>query len=146
MSIEKYQESNLLTAQTMSLPYDIQQKIIVSDEEIEFAKKCVLYIKHQILQLSRSDEHQEQQNNQLNVDSRKKCNPVWIPYGQILGEVLPAEKDTDMRTQQRLLYLLNVIPLAKLDSRQKLFDGNQELVIANLEDLAEVLHITQNIS
>ena len=146
MSLEKYQESNLLTAQTMSLPYDIQQKIIVSNEEIEFAKKCVLYIKHQILQLSRSDEHQEQQNNHLNVDSRKKSNPVWIPYGQILGEVLPAEKGTDMRTQQRLFYLLNVIPLAKLDSRQKLFDGNQELVIANLEDLAEVLHITQNIS
>ena len=88
-------------------------------------------------------------NNKIiscNVDSRKKSNPVWIPYGQILGEVLPAEKGTDMRTQQRLFYLLNVIPLAKLDSRQKLFDGNQELVIANLEDLAEVLHITQNIS
>ena len=60
--------------------------------------------------------------------------------------MLPSEKGTDMRTQQRLFYLLNVIPLAKLDSRQKLFDGSQELVIANLEDLAEVLHITQNIS
>ena len=60
--------------------------------------------------------------------------------------MLPSEKGPDMRTQQRLFYLLNVIPLAKLDSRQKLFDGNQELVIANLEDLAEVLHITQNIS
>jgi len=146
MSIEKYQESNLLTAQTMSLPYDIQQKTIVSNEDIEIAKKCVLYIKHQILKLSRSDDHQEQQYNHLNVDFRKKSNPVWIPYGQVLGEVLPAEKCTDMRTQQRLFYLLNVIPLAKLDSRHKLFDGNQELVIANLEDLAEVLHITQNLS
>ena len=29
MSIEKYQESNFLTAQIMSLPYDINSKIIV---------------------------------------------------------------------------------------------------------------------
>ena len=148
MSIEKYQESNLLTAQTMSLPYDIQQKIIVSDEEIELAKKCVLYLKHQIFKLSRGEEEYQEPKNNSNseVQSRKKSNPVWIPYGPILGEVLPGEKGTDMRTQQRLFYLLNVIPLAKLDSRQKLFDGSQELVIANLEDLAEVLHITQNIS
>ena len=148
MSIEKYQESNFLTAQTMSLPYDIQQKIIVSDEEIELAKKCVLYLKHQIFKLSRGEEEYQEpkNNNNSEVQSRKKSNPVWIPYGPILGEVLPGEKGTDMRTQQRLFYLLNVIPLAKLDSRQKLFDGNQELVIANLEDLAEVLHITQNIS
>ena len=60
--------------------------------------------------------------------------------------MLPAEKGSDMRIQQRVFSLLNVIPLAKIDSRQKLFDGNQEMVIANLEDLAEVLHITQNIS
>ena len=130
MSIQKYQESNLLTAQTMSLPYDIQQKIIVSDSDIELAKKCVLHIKQQILKLS----------------EKKSSNPVWIPYGQILGEVLPAEKGPDMRILQRLFSFLNIIPLAKMASRQKLFDGNQELVIANLEDLTEVLHITQNIS
>ncbi|HSF51871.1 MAG TPA: hypothetical protein VLA74_14010 [Nitrososphaeraceae archaeon] len=147
MSIEKYQESNLLTAQTMSLPDDIQQKVIVSDGEIELAKKCVLFLKQQILKFSRGEkEYQEQKNNHLDLDSRKKSNPVWVPYGQILGEVLPAEKGSDMRIQQRLFSLLNIIPLAKIDSRKRLFDGNQEMVIANLEDLAEVLHITQNIS
>ena len=78
--------------------------------------------------------------------NRKKSNPVWIPYGLLLGEVLPAEKGTDMRIEQRLLSLLNVIPLAKIDSRQKLVNGSEEMVIANLEDLAEVLHITQNTS
>ncbi|HSF50489.1 MAG TPA: hypothetical protein VLA74_06990, partial [Nitrososphaeraceae archaeon] len=147
MSLEKYQESNLLTAQTMSLPYDIQQKVIVSEEEIELAKRCVLYLKQQILKFSiGEEEYQEQKNNHLDLESRKKSNPVWIPYGQILGEVLPAEKGSDMRIQQRLFSLLNIIPLAKIESRQKLFDGNQEMVITNLEDLAEVLQITQNIS
>jgi hypothetical protein len=51
-----------------------------------------------------------------------------------------------MRIFQRLSSLLNIIPLAKVDSRQKIIYGNEELVIANLEDLGEVLHITQNIS
>ena len=51
-----------------------------------------------------------------------------------------------MRIEQRLFSFLNIIPLAKIDSRQKLIYGDKELVIANLEDLAEVLHITQNIS
>jgi hypothetical protein len=145
MSIEKYQESNFLTAQTMSLPYDIQQKVIISDEEIELAKNCVLYIKQQILQLSRCEDEERKKYN-VDIVSRQKSNPVWIPYGTILGEVLPAEKGPDMRIFQRLSSLLNIIPLAKVDSRQKIIYGNEELVIANLEDLGEVLHITQNIS
>jgi hypothetical protein len=146
MSFEKYVESNFLTAQTMSLPYDIQQKVIVSDEEIELAKKCVLYIKQQILQLSRCEDEERKKKYNVDILSRKKSNPVWIPYGTILGEVFPAEKGPDMRIFQRLSSLLNIIPLAKVDSRQKLIYGNEELVIANLEDLGEVLHITQNIS
>ena len=138
MSIEKYQESNFLTAQILSLPYDIQQKVIVPNEEIELSKKCVLYLKQQILKFSCPQVSE--------TANRKKSNPVWIPYGLVLGEVLPAEKGTDMRIEQRLLSLLNVIPLAKIESRQKLFNGTEETVIANLEDLAEVLHITQNTS
>jgi hypothetical protein len=145
MSFEKYVESNFLTAQTMSLPYDIQQKVIVSDEEIELAKKCVLYIKQQILKSSKCEDEEGKKYN-VDIVRRKKSNPVWIPYGTILGEVLPAEKGPDMRIFQRLSSLLNIIALAKLDSRQKLIYGHEELVIANLEDLGEVLHITQNIS
>jgi hypothetical protein len=83
MSIEKYQESNFLTAQTMSLPYDIQQKVIISDEEIELAKNCVLYIKQQILQLSRCEDEERKKYN-VDIVSRQKSNPVWIPYGTIL--------------------------------------------------------------
>ncbi|MGI0051985.1 MAG: hypothetical protein ACRD8K_09635, partial [Nitrososphaeraceae archaeon] len=147
MSIEKYQESNFLTAQRMSLPYDVQEKIIVSDEEIDLAKKCVSYIKQQIFELSNNTKEETKQNNNEEIISRRKSsNPVWIPYGQILGELLPAHRGPDMRIGQRLLSFLNIIPLAKVDSRQKLFNGDKELVIANLEDLAEVLHITQNIS
>ena len=139
MSVEKYQESNLLTAQRMSLPYDVQQEVIVSDKDIELAKECVQYIRQEIIRLTQNEQKENTNNN-------KKSNHVWVPYGSILGEVLPAEKGPDMRVEQRLFSLLNVIPLAKIDSRQKLIYGKEEMVIANLEDLAEVLHITQNIS
>ena len=80
-----------------------KQKIIVSDEDIESAKKCVLYLKHQIFKLSEV-KYQEQENNQLKVDSRKKSNPVWIPYGPILGEVFPAEKGPDMRISTKIIF------------------------------------------
>jgi hypothetical protein len=48
----KYQESNFLIAQKMSLPYELQQQVIVSDQEIELAKQCVLYLKQEIKKLS----------------------------------------------------------------------------------------------
>jgi hypothetical protein len=139
MCVEKYQESNLLTAQRMSLPNDIQQEVIVSDKDIELAQQCVLYIRQEISRLTENEQKE-------NTNHNKKSNHVWVPYGSILGEVLPAEKGPDMRIEQRLFSLLNVIPLAKIDYRQKLIYGKEEMVIANLEDLAEVLHITQNIS
>jgi predicted transcriptional regulator len=134
MAPEKYQESNFLTAQKMSLPYEIQQQVIVSDKEIELAKQCVLYLKQEIKKLSSS-----------NSDTKKK-NPVWIPYGTLLGEILRADKGSDMRIEQRIFSLLSIIPLAKMHLRYKLIYGSEKLVIASLEDLGEVLHITQNIS
>ncbi|HJT84784.1 MAG TPA: hypothetical protein VJ697_09910, partial [Nitrososphaeraceae archaeon] len=128
----------------MSLPDEVKQKIIISDEDIETAKKCILFLKYQLLNISGRKEIGESQDDA--GDRKKSSNPVWIPYGPLLGEVFPAEKGPDMRILQRLLSFLNIIPLAKMDYRQKLVYGNKELIIANLEDLAEVLHITQNIS
>jgi hypothetical protein len=128
----KYQESNILIAQRKGLPTLVQQRIIISDEDVELAKKCVVYLKHEI--------------NKLSSASKAGHNPVWIPFNQVLAEVLPAEKGTDTRTTKRIFSLLQIIPLAKAHLRHKLILGPETLVIAALEDLGEVLHITQNIS
>lgn len=121
---EKYEESNLLIAQRKSLPSFIQQQIIVSNTDIELAKKCVIYLIQQL---------------------RKNHNQVWIPYGEILGEALKAEKGTDSRAAKRVFSFLNVIPLVKAHLRPRLIIKDQvSLSVATLDDLNEALSITQN--
>jgi hypothetical protein len=137
MNPTKYRESNLLIAQRKGLPSLIQQRVIVSDQEVQQARLCVLRLKQQIQTL-------------LSMSTKFSCNnsnnPVWIPYTEILAEVLPAEKGTDTRATKRIFSLLQIIPLAKAHLRHKLVLGSETLVIAALEDLGQVLHITQNIT
>jgi regulator of PEP synthase PpsR (kinase-PPPase family) len=120
---QKYEESNLLIAQRKSLPSFIQQQIIVSDTDIELAKKCVLFLIQQL---------------------RKNHNQVWIPYGEILGEALKAESGTDSRSAKRVFSFLNVIPLVKAHLRPRLVIKDEISIIATLDDLNEALSITQN--
>ena len=85
-----------------------------------------------------------------NASYDKNTNSVWIPYGGILSEALPSTKGSDNRVTERIFSFLNVISLAKGHLRPKLEYGpeseKEKLVIATLDDLAEVLHITQNVS
>jgi hypothetical protein len=120
MAPEKYHESNFLIAQKKSLPKSIQQKVIVSDKEKDLARKCVLYIKSQLVERKFS---------------------TSIPYGQILGDTLPSEKGTDMRATRRIFSLLNIIPLLDLHFRPKLVRDEETLVIATLSDLEEVIKL-----
>jgi hypothetical protein len=121
---KKYEESNSLTAQRKSLPSFIQQQIIVSDRHVELAKQCVRYLISQL---------------------RNNHNEIWIPYGEILGEALKAEKGTDSRATKRIFSFLNVIPTVKADLRPRLtINGQGSWIIATLEDLNESLLITQN--
>lgn len=140
MNTTKYRESNLLIAQRKGLPSSVQQRIIVSNEEIRLAKLCALYLKQQIQKLLLLS------GSLLKSTSNNSNNPVWIPYTEILAEVLPAEKGTDTRVSKRIFSLLQIIPLTKAHLRQKLILGTETLIIASLEDLGEVLHISQNIS
>ena len=89
---KKYEESNSLTAQRKSLPSFIQQQIIISDSEIELAKQCLLYLIQQL---------------------RDNHNQVWIPYGEILGEALKAEKGTDSRGNKENILLPQCYTLSK---------------------------------
>jgi len=121
---EKYEESNLLIVQRKSLPSFIQQQIIVSDTDIQLAKNCVIYLIQQL---------------------RKNHNQVWIPYGEILGEALKAEKGTDSRATKRVFSFLNVIPLVKANLRPRLVIKDLvSMSVATLDDLNEALSITQN--
>ena len=134
---EKYLDGNILIAQKMGLPSLLQQSIIVSNSQIEFAKKCVSHILHQI--------RQHIEKNIIN-NNGNYTNPVWIPYATILAEILPAEKGTDNRITKRILSFLNIIGLARSHLRGRLAYGDERLAIADLNDFHEVLHITQNLS
>jgi hypothetical protein len=127
MKSEKYRESNLLIAQRKGLPRLIQQQIIVSEEETRLAKLCISHIKEQIQKYSSKD-------------------PVWIPFSGILAEALPAAKGSDNRITKRIFSFLQIIVLAKSHLRKKLILGSETHLIAALEDLSQVLYITQNVS
>ena len=138
MSEEKYHESNRLTAAMMGLPKSVQQKLIISDGEVDLAKKCFLLEKHIIQRMC----------SQANNDSSNSSNnPVWVPFWDILGDVLPSKRAADPRRATRLFAILRIIALAKSEHRPKLVCGATEAsVIATLEDLEEALSITQNLS
>jgi hypothetical protein len=133
MNKQKYFESNVLIAQRKGLPNIVQQKLIISDEDKELAKECFLYLRDEI-----------QQRSAGGVTG--KSSTVWIPFGQLLAEILPSNKGSDSRSTNRIFALLNIIPLTKAHLRPKLVYGLELLVVATLEDLREVLHITQDVT
>jgi len=135
MSPRKYREATILNAQLLGIPSAIQESLLRSKREEELAKECVQYLKGQI----------ESATARLSSKSEKEftCNnPVWIPYAEILGHTLPANKGTEMRINKRLSSILKIIALVKAYLR---FQVNLAvLTIASVEDLTEALHIMQN--
>ena len=69
---------------------------------------------------------------------------LWIPYAELLEKELPSNKGTDVRLQKRIFSLLRVVPIIKFNLRKLLVLEGETCVIADLEDLKEVLSITQN--
>jgi hypothetical protein len=136
MNKQKYFEANVLIAQKKGLPNLLKQHVLVSDKDLDIAKQCVQFLKNQIKSFYTA--------NHASYD--KNTNSVWIPCGGILSEALPSSKGSDNRVTERIFSFLNVISLAKGHLRPKLEYGPEKLVIATLDDLAEVLHITQNVS
>ncbi len=139
MSSQKYRQANILNAMSIGLPTSLQELLIISKKEAELAKKCVLYLKHSINETVTANDSNSSSLIKLNYDNR-----TWIPYTEILGNTLPDDKGTEMRTNRRLLLLIRIISLAKGDLRFQVILHNQTLTIANVEDLTEALHIIQN--
>jgi hypothetical protein len=127
---QKYKESTKLISQKIGKPNLIQQEVIISDIEIENAKKCILLLKQKI--------------NELKLKNNNGKISLWIPYAEILEKELPSNKGTDVRLQKRIFSLLRIVPIIKSNHRKLIVLGNETSVIADLEDLREVLSITQN--
>lgn len=125
----KYQAGNRLIAQRKGLPRGVKQQVIISDMEKELAKKCFLFLKHQIQQYTSTTD-----------------SPVWIPYTMLLADILPADRGQDNRVANRFYTMLNMITLSRAHLRHKLLFDDEELVIATLEDLGEALYVMQNMS
>jgi hypothetical protein len=135
MSPAKYLESNILTFQKSGLPNFVQQKIVVSDFEIDLAKKCIQYLKHQIKVACPT---------KYIANEFRPLNPIWIPYQQYLAESLPSNKGPNMRTASHICSLLDIIALAK--SRFYVDFGIEKQIVARPEDLAEVLRISKHMT
>jgi hypothetical protein len=131
---QKYEESNKLISQSKGLPNIIQQQIIISDDEIETAKSCILLIKEKIKEL-------RLKNNNKNGGKIS----LWIPYFDLLQKILPANKGTDVRFTKKVFSLLNIVPIVKNNLRVVLMMEGEDSIIAYIDDLKEVLSITQNL-
>ncbi|MGD1836849.1 MAG: hypothetical protein ACPKPY_02170 [Nitrososphaeraceae archaeon] len=128
---QKYQESNQLIAKTKGLPNIIQEQIIISEDQVNTTKQCVLLLKQKINELKEKNGN----NNKISL---------WIPYHDLLQKILPANKGTDVRFAKKLFSLLNVVPIVKNNQRMMMNIEGETSIIADISDLKEVLSITQN--
>ena len=127
---KKYKESTKLISKKYGEPNLIQQQTVISDNDIDIAKQCLLLIKQKI-------ENLRLKNNNGKIS-------LWIPYAELLEKELPSNKGTDVRLQKRIFSLLRIIPIIKFNLKKLLVLGGEISVIADLQDLKEVLSITQN--
>ena len=130
---KKYEESTKLISKKYGSPNLIQQQTIISYNEMEQANNCILFLKQKINELRSKNE-----------DNENKKISLWIPYAELLEKELPSNKGTDVRLQKRIFSLLRIIPIIKFNLRKLLVLEGETSVIANFEDLKEVLSITQN--
>ena len=131
MTPQKYQESTKLIALKKGLPNIIQQQKIISNEEVDCATQCILLLKQKIHEL------------QLKNNDRNEIS-LWIPYAELLEKELPSNKGTDVRLQKRIFSLIKIVSIVKFNLKKSLVFRNQISIIADFDDLKEVLSITQN--
>jgi len=138
MSNQKYAEANILTFEKLGLPDFVQDQIIVSNNEMEIAMKCILLLRKRIRRLCSLPDNIQELNHKPN-------NSVWIPYFEYLARSLPATRGIDMRNAKHIGSLLAVIAISK--SQFLLDDGEGKLsAIARPEDLLETLRIAYNLA
>jgi hypothetical protein len=153
MSEEKYKQANILTVQKGGMPEYVQQQVIVSDDEIMRAQRCMADLSQDIQELCVVPDHGDAR---VPWTTLKPKNPVCIPYGEYLGPSLPHSKGVEMRDTKHLTSLLHVIAIAKSPFRLDTSGGKpvpglaSEIkgsmdVIARPEDLVEALRLVKDV-
>lgn len=82
--------------------------------------------------------------NILKSQYKNRKISIWIPYADLLQKELPANKGTDVRFVKKIFSLLNIVPIVKSDLRMVLKIEGENSIIAELQDLKEVLSIVQS--
>lgn len=112
---QKYQDSNILIAQKNGLHALVQEQLIISKEDLELAKDCILSLKKELIS--------------------NFSNNIWIPFQSILSESLPSEKGPDVRIADRIFSMLVLITKVNSFNRPKLVYGEEILTITLFTDL-----------
>jgi hypothetical protein len=128
---EKYKAGNILIGMRAGAPHCVWQKEVISDHQVEVARECVKYLFNRIKKLS-EDKVEE------------KRSLTYIPFSDILSKALPSGKGTDNRINNRIYSFLKMVVISRSQLRKKIVVDNETLIVAELEDLHEALHIAQN--
>ena len=135
MSQEKYNQAIDLISFKNSLPDLVYQNEIVSDDEKDKAKEIVKGIKQRIIEIC--------------SDVKPGKHNIIIPYNDLISELLPKEKASDMTRANRLFGFLSLLPLVFFHERPRLVvvkKGDiriQTIPIATFEDLQKTISLME---
>jgi hypothetical protein len=128
MSKEKYNEAVDLILDKASIPDLIYQYEVVSDYEKDKAREIILKLKEHIKAICN--------------DLEPGKNNIIIPFIELIRQLIPKEKASDMTRANRLATYLSFIPLIYFDKRPRIEIGiegdllsKQIIPIATFEDL-----------
>ena len=128
MTQEKYNEAIDLILDKSSVPDLIYQYEIVSDYEKDKAREIILKLKEQIQAICNGLEPGK--------------NNIIIPFIELIRQLIPKEKTSDMTRANRLATYLMFLPLIHFDKRPRIEIGiegdllsKQIIPIATFEDL-----------
>jgi len=128
MSEEKYNEAVDLILDKVSVPDLIYQYEVVSDYDKDKAREIILKIKEQIKAICN--------------DLEPGKNNIIIPFIDLIRQLIPKEKVSDMTRANRLAIYLSFLPLMHFDKRPRIEIGiegdllsKQIIPIATFEDL-----------
>lgn len=138
-SKKKYEEAIHLIVQKHCLPDFMYQKLVVSDQEKQRAKEIIAFISKKILDAC--------------AHLRPGENNTFVPYSEMLDNVLSKEQTSDMTAAKRFNAFLSLLPLVNIHKRPYILlhidkqDGNgpiaHKVPLATFDDLKYAMYIMQ---
>lgn len=132
-STAKYTEANQFTALKMGIP-DFAQNMVVSKEDLKFAKYYVETIKENLHYLHILND-----------------NPIWNPFAKIIGKIFPSSEGIEMRHCTRFLSYCNIETLINAERNYMIiFRTNigmpQNCIITSMNDICSTIEIVDRVS